>query len=157
MNITKLDTQQVEIVGRNLLVSLFTSDGVEVAMPQRDRGIDVIAYQDLTDTGNFVAVPVQLKAFSQRGFGVHKKYAKFPGLLIAYVWYASEPLKSSLYILSYSQAKSIADELGWTNTPSWQDGGSYITNKPSTQLVNILEKYKYAPGKLAKAIGNTAT
>jgi hypothetical protein len=154
MNKAALDTQQIEIVGRNLLVSLFISDGIEVAMPMRDRGIDVIAFLDLPEKGSFKAVPVQLKAFSQRGFGVYKKYEKFPDMLIAYLWFANEPLKAELYVLTYEQAVGIADHLGWTKTISWTSNGSYITSKPSKELVGALEPYKYSPGKLADLIRN---
>ena len=152
LNQHKLDTQQVEIVGRNILISLFMSDGIEVAMPQRDRGIDLIAYKDLDDGGDFRAVPIQLKAFSRAGFGLQRKYEKFPNLRIAYVWFASEPLKSSVYVLSYKQAEELAQILGWTKTASW-DNGSYVVNNPGARIVELLEPYKYAPTKLPSLIG----
>lgn len=149
-----MDTQQIEIIGRNFLVSLLISDGVEVAMPLRDRGIDVIAFQDISEKGEFQAIPVQLKAFSKRGFGVYKKYEKFPGMLIAYLWHASEPLKSELYILSYDQALVIADEFGWTRTNSWMDKGNYITSNPSAALTQALAPYQYSPGTLMSLVNS---
>jgi hypothetical protein len=39
-----VDSQTVEIIGRNFLVSQLVRDGVEVARPERDHGIDLIAY-----------------------------------------------------------------------------------------------------------------
>lgn len=39
-----LDTQQLELIGRSLLVGELLRDGLEVALPERDRGIDLIAY-----------------------------------------------------------------------------------------------------------------
>lgn len=147
-----LDTQQVEIVGRNLLVSLFISDGVEIAEPLRDRGIDLIAFQDLPAGDTFRAVPIQLKAFSQRGFGVYKKYEKFPDMLIAYMWHVNEPLEAVLYVLTYGQAVEIAEKFGWTETDSWQRHGVYASTKPSAQLVGALESYKYKPGLLADLV-----
>lgn len=151
-NPNQLDTQQVEIIGRNLLVSLFISDGVEIAEPLRDRGIDLIAFQDLASEGKFRAVPVQLKAFSQRGFGVYKKYEKFPNMLIAYMWFVNEPLEATLYVLTYDQAVEIADRLGWTKTTSWLTHGNYTTSNPSAALTKELEPYKYSPGQLAKLV-----
>lgn len=57
-----LDAQQTEIVGRNLLISALVASGVEVARPERDRGVDLIAYLDLESERGFQAMPVQLKA-----------------------------------------------------------------------------------------------
>jgi len=42
-----MDSQQVEIIGRNWLVSELYRSGLEVARPERDHGIDLIAYLDL--------------------------------------------------------------------------------------------------------------
>lgn len=144
-----LDAQQVEIVGRNLLVSLFVADGIEIAQPLRDRGIDLIAFKDLADDGTFKSVPVQLKAFSKRGFGINKKYEKFPGMLIAHLWFTNEPLKAVLYIMTYQQALEIAETLGWTKTNSWIVQGGYTSNNPSMRVVSALKPYKYQPGSLA--------
>ena len=62
-----------------------------VAIPARDRGIDLIAYADLgTQVARFSACPIQLKAAIGGSFSVDRKYAKFPNLLIAYVWYLED-------------------------------------------------------------------
>lgn len=74
----KLDTQQVELIGRNLLVSALLRDGLEVARPERDRGVDVIAYIDVPESGKgFTACPIQMKAYSGAGFSVEAKYQRF--------------------------------------------------------------------------------
>ena len=41
-----LDTQSIEILGRNRLINELIGAGIEVAQPLRDRGIDLIAYLD---------------------------------------------------------------------------------------------------------------
>ncbi|MHB2036215.1 MAG: hypothetical protein ACYCPW_05680 [Nitrososphaerales archaeon] len=41
-----MDTQLVELAGRNWLTSELLKAGLEVARPERDRGIDLIAYVD---------------------------------------------------------------------------------------------------------------
>lgn len=43
-----LDTQVVELMGRHRLMNELLRDGLEVAAPVRDRGVDVIAYADLS-------------------------------------------------------------------------------------------------------------
>jgi len=90
-----LDAQTVEIVGRNLLVSLLARDGLEVARPERDRGVDLIAYLDLDEeSGRFAACPIQMKAATSRSFSLMRKYEKFPQLLLAYIWHVDDPARS---------------------------------------------------------------
>lgn len=44
MQESKLDSQAVEILGKNKLINELLKAGLEVASPIRDRGIDLIAY-----------------------------------------------------------------------------------------------------------------
>lgn len=61
------DSQLTELSGRHFLIAQLVAGGLEVAVPVRDRGIDLIAYLDLSaETQQFVACPIQMKA-SQRG------------------------------------------------------------------------------------------
>jgi hypothetical protein len=53
----------VELAGRNWLASELLRAGLEVARPERDRGIDLIAYLDLDErVSSFLACPIQMKA-----------------------------------------------------------------------------------------------
>lgn len=51
---SELDTQQTEIMGRNRLVNELIAAGIEVSIPIRDSGIDVIAYRALASLRNTV-------------------------------------------------------------------------------------------------------
>jgi hypothetical protein len=42
----ELDTQVIELMGRHRLMNESLRDGMEIASPVRDRGVDVIAYGD---------------------------------------------------------------------------------------------------------------
>jgi hypothetical protein len=149
-----MDAQTVEIVGRNYLISQLVRDGLEVARPERDRGVDLIAYLDLDETGGgFVACPIQMKAASARQFGVARKYEKFAKLLFAYVWNVHDPGKACSFCLTYPEALDVAEAMGWTKTASWQGGtktaggrGIYDTSRPSAKLVGLLESYRMGPG-----------
>src|SRR5262245_36602159 len=108
-----VDTQVIELLGRNRLVDELLRAGLEVAFPIRDRGIDLIAYTDFgSDLEKYVARPIQMKAASQRNFSIDRKYEKFPDLIIAYVWSLSDPALACTYALSYSEAVSIGEEMG---------------------------------------------
>jgi hypothetical protein len=83
-----MDSQVVELLGRNHLVGELLRAGLEVSLPLRDRGIDLIAYADLDErVKSFVARPIQMKASSSSSFSIDAKYAKFPELILAHVWH----------------------------------------------------------------------
>ena len=86
-----MDSQTVEIVGRNYLVSRLVSDGLEVARPERDRGVDLIAYLDLDEAGRFVACPIQMKAATTASFSLFRKYERIAQLLLVHIWYPNDP------------------------------------------------------------------
>jgi len=136
----------VEIIGRSYLVSMLVSDGLEVARPERDRGVDLIAYLDLDEAGRFVACPIQLKAATTASFSLFSKYERIAQLLLAYVWYPNDPGQACAYALRYDEAKSVADQMDWTRTESWRARGWYSTTRPSRRLQTLLEPYRMGAG-----------
>ena len=113
--------------------------------PARDRGSDLIAYSDLeTKVDSFVARPIQMKAASKRIFSLHKKYRKFPDLLIAYVWNLASEAEVETFAMTYGEALIIADEMGWTRTDSWRRGG-YTNTRPGARLRALLERHRMTP------------
>jgi hypothetical protein len=117
-NLTPLDSQVIELLGHNRLTDEILRSGLEVAHPTRDRGIDLIAYADLeTNVAAFVARPIQMKAASTQSFAIDRKYAKFPNLLIAFVWnLVGPPDQIVTFALSYQEALSVADKMGYTGS-----------------------------------------
>lgn len=140
------DTQKVELLGRNRLIDELLRDDLEVALPVRDHGIDLIAYADLGKrVSAYASRPIQMKAAWGCAYGINRKYEKFPGLVIAYVWNLGTPQEAVTYAMDYTQALAIAEDMGWTRTPSWERGG-YSTNSPSRKLVALLEPFKMSAG-----------
>ena len=136
------DTQIIELLGRYKLISEILNSGLEVAIPERDRGIDLIAYTDFTDkTEEYLSKPIQMKASTERSFGIWKKYSKFSNLIMAYIWYIQDENKCVTYALTYKEVLEIAEKMHWTKTSSWKDKGGYITTKPSKKLIKLLEPY----------------
>jgi hypothetical protein len=140
----KADTQLVELAGRNWLASQLLRSGVEVAKPERDRGIDLIAYIDLDKRARkFIACPIQMKAATKAVFSLDPKYAKFPNLLLVYVWNLDVPADTKCFALTYKEAFDVAQKMGYTKTLSWRTGGSserrgYSTTAPSKKLRDLL-------------------
>jgi hypothetical protein len=138
------DSQKVELLGRNRLIDELLRDNLEVAVPVRDHGIDLIAYAD-SAVASYVARPIQMKAAWTQAFGIDRKYEKFPGLIMAYVWNLSDPAQAVTYAMNYSEVLGAAEAMGWTRTASWVRGG-YATSQPSRRLLALLEPFRMKPG-----------
>ena len=106
-------------------------------------GIDLIAFRDTYEGEPFRAIPIQLKSFSSTGFSLDKKYK---GMLMTYVWYAVEPLKSEVYIMTFEQARKVA------NSRFFEKNGRVSITKPGSRIKNSIADYKYSPGMLAELI-----
>lgn len=146
-----MDTQIIEILGKNKLVSEILKSGLEIAMPQRDRGIDIIAYTGFSDSNEFIAKPIQMKASMNKSFGLWKKYAKFNNLIMTYIWNIDDEKKCKTYALTYIEAFEICKKMGWTETLSWKNGG-YSTSNPNKKLLELLKEYRMSPEKWAEKI-----
>lgn len=148
-----MDTQTLELVGRHRLASELLAAGLEVAMPSRDRGVDLIAYVDVdASLDRFVARPIQLKAASRRMFNLLRKYERINGLLLAYVWHVDGTEPPETYALTYPEAFDIAETMGWTRTASWTAGGGYGTTRPSSRLVSALQPYRMTSTEWRKKV-----
>jgi hypothetical protein len=140
-----MDTQIVELIGKQSLTAQLLRAGLEVAIPIRDRGIDLIAYADIDRrVTRFMSRPIQMKAAMRRSFSVNAKYERVRDLLIAYVWELHDPSQTVIYCLTYQEALSIAKHLGWTRTASWKRG-AYSTSQPSAEIVSLLRPHLMTP------------
>ena len=136
------DTQNVELAGRNLLATSLQLAGIEVARPERDHGIDLVAY---LDKGSFQAVPIQLKVSSAEHFGVWPRYNEFPQLILVFLWRVHN--NPRFFALTQDQSLKVAETMGWTETRSFRgeiSSGSagYGTRSPSKELRKILDSYE---------------
>jgi hypothetical protein len=132
-----MDTQVIELLGRNRLISELLRARLEVAVPERDRGVDLIAYVDLeSQVASFVARPIQMKASSRQGFSVYRKYSKVRDLILAFVWNLEDPERAATFALTYPEVVAIADRMAWTKTASWIQKGWYSTSRPGRKCWN---------------------
>ena len=136
-----MDKQQIGLIGKHILIANLFAANLEVAEPLRDRGLDLIAFRDGMDGGEFEACPIQLKTASAATFNLDEKYDHFPGLRIVYVWGVEQPANASLYALTYQQAKSILVDMKFAKSPTWENTGKYAQTRPSKELKNKLKDY----------------
>jgi hypothetical protein len=152
------DTQVIELIGRNRLGSEILRDGLDVAVPARDKGIDLIAYADRSsNVKEFVARPIQMKASSEASFSIDRKYKRVTNLILAYVWHIHDANATVTYALEYKDALRIASQC-WGrakgNSESWKRG-RYSTSKPSRKLRMLLEPFKISEGKWWEKVTGT--
>ena len=146
-----MDSQTLEILGRNWLVNRLLEDRLEVARPERDHGVDLVAYVDVAEAGHFVARPIQLKAASGASFTIDRKFDHIDYLLIAYIWLGEE----SAFALTYPEAVQIGMTMGYTATASWLTRGLYTSTRPSQKLRFHLEPYRMNAGDWWRRVTDT--
>jgi hypothetical protein len=124
-------------------VAALAHDGVEIAAPMRDHGVDLVAYVE----DKWRSCPLQLKCYRTAGFMIDKRYLRFgPRLCMVYAWHVLEPSEVELYAMTFANAVRIGDEMGYTATASWNTGGAYTTTRPSQRLRALLEPQRITPG-----------
>jgi hypothetical protein len=147
----QMDSLQVEILGRHRLSAELMAAGIEVALPLRHRGVDLIAYVGPgSQTTAFAGCPIKMKAASVCYFGVHRLYEKFANILLAYVWGIGEPDLAATYALTFPEAVAVATTMEWTKTASWEQAG-YSTSNPSAKLM-LLEPYRMTAAKWVQKV-----
>jgi len=151
-----LDTQQTEILGRAVLVADLMGDGLEVAQPDREAGVDLVAFT----FSPWKAMPIQMKVATAEAFSVDRKYERFDRLVIAYVWHAGRGYAAEIFAMPWPTAKGIAAKLGWTKTKSWQKPRlGYATTRPSKDVKELMGPHRMGPGgwrHLLDSIGGAA-
>ena len=149
-----LDSQQIEALGRSRLKTALIEAGLEVATPERVKGVDLIAYRWAPESGEFIARPIQMKAAREFIFSVDRKYERIPHLIIAYVMRVRRD-DHAIYVLAYDEAEGVARALGWTATASWA-AGYYVQTRQTKALAAALEPYRMAPGGWARFFSASA-
>jgi len=140
-----MDSQMIELAGRHRLIEELTRAGLEVAVPIRQRGIDLIAYSDSMERGiPFVPCPIQLRASAGRTFSVDQTFAAVPNLIFAFMWGVGTD-KTTSYGLTYREAELVAEAMGYTLTQSWQKGLYATQQAPTRSLLDSLEKHRMTP------------
>jgi hypothetical protein len=125
------DSQLTELSGRHFLIAQLVAGGLEVAIPVRDRGVDLTAYLDLsTETQRFVSCPIQMKASQEARFSLDRKYEKIANVLLAYVWHIEDPSKACVYALTYREAFDLLQKRGSTETASGRVRNGYAISVP---------------------------
>ena len=152
----KLTGRQVERIALPHLEVSVLRAGLQLATPTIDSGIDAIVFS--TD-GGFHARPIQLKAFSGRGWSLYPRYEKFDQLLMTYVWCATTA-EAAVLVMTYAEAFRVAEAMGFTKTASWITGlksgkpGYAVTNmRVDGKLHRLVRPYLATPKRWRQLLG----
>jgi len=140
------------MAGRNWLTAKLLLEGFEVAVPQVDRGIDLIIFNECGERG-IKSLGLQLKCAREKRFSLHEKY-KGRGIPIVYIWSALAQPRA--FILTYDEAHSELGEAA-KKTKSWASGGHYSFTHVSPDLEVRLKKYEHRWSWLRDQLANQVT
>lgn len=125
---------QIERIGTAHLIAELYKEGIKIAFPDIDDGVDLIAYTDSVTTG-FRSVPIQIKCFSGSGFSSNKSYLKTPSLKIAYIWNVGKSVGPRFFLMPYESAEEIVSSKKWS-----RKAGRYARTSSSSVLEAALEE-----------------
>lgn len=136
-----MDSQTIDLLGRNRIVDELLQAGLDVALPVSPRGVDLIVYAHGED-GAFVACPVQLRASTGRKFTIDHTNEKMPNLIYAFVWGVGTD-KVATYALTHREMLRVGESTGYSLMQSTQR--ALYENSPSRSLLDELERYRMTP------------
>jgi hypothetical protein len=119
--------------------------GIDVAYPESDYGVDIIAFRRSHDgkiANTFV--PIQVKARSASGYSFQKSwFSKAVNIVLVQVWWISET--PEFYV--FQNLQHVEDALGdHALSPSWTDKGSYsvteATKRHDDRMKRHLDKWE---------------
>jgi len=144
-----LKSQQVEVIGRNIVINQLVHEGIEVAEPVRDRGIDLVAYLSKEEGADrFRARPLQLKVASERSFSIRRKYLEFNQMYVVYVWRVAYPAEDSeIYVLDTQEMVAVGDERGWTSKDTWTKDDRWDETRVTKATKRVIKKHRVRLGE----------
>jgi hypothetical protein len=151
----KIDSQAIELIGQNIFISMLIKAGLEVAKPYRDRGVDLIIYEERKQR-KFMSIPIQLKISSKKSFSINKRYSKTKHLITVYLWNIFSTEGPTILALNYAEAILIGKKMGWTNERSWIDKGNYVSTNANEKLVTLLEPHFFLDNKIMQLFNKYA-
>jgi hypothetical protein len=136
-----LDSEGVAIVAQNRLIEQLVQAGVDVAVPARRHGFDLIAYLVPRERSeNFGACPIRMKAAHGKAFGIDNTFESIANLLNVFVWGVGTET-TSIFALTNRELSAVADQLGYSLSPAFQKG-LYPQQQSAKNLTEALEPFR---------------
>ena len=121
-------TQITEVINRNALVTLALENGYNAFLPVYDGGVDFILYRE--EDGD--VRKVQLKGH----WNIDRK------CIGRDIWIAFSAA-GAWYLAPHDDLVKMGEAAGFTLTSSWIEGGAYSCPRPSRQMTEALQRYRF--------------
>lgn len=113
-----------------------------------DRGIVTAR---ITRDGRIVSRRIRVIASSERRFSLYKKW-RDPTILLAYVWFATDPRRTEIVAMTYAEAVRVLDQKGHAKQASWRQDG-WWSAVCGGEWLRFLEPYRMTtPQKLREKL-----
>lgn len=127
--------------GEVLVAGELLRQGIEVAYPATDRGIDLLAYR--LDGRHVMArnfVPIQVKSRATSGFYFHRSwFTKVPGIVLVHVWNVTS--NPELYV--FASLDDVEKALGnYAQSPSWKTHGIYNVTEAKESHMERMKPFR---------------
>jgi hypothetical protein len=141
INATRPTTANVGAAAESLVVTRLLKQGLDVARPLSDNGIDFIAYEPANQRR---FVPIQVKSASSDRINFERRWFVVPDLVLVYVWLRSEQC------FVFDGVADVEAFLGRSAlTPTWQQQGIWaITRISAAQAAARLTPFAEAWDKI---------
>jgi len=131
--------------GKRFFESQILAAGLRLVEPPSKNGVDYLIYTGNSSNGKGVAYPVKVKTSIHEVFALHKRDSRIPRLLVAYVWHANEPERSSVYALTFEEALRIVESKPYIVSKAWNEDGGYSVTHAGAELKEMLKTYRMSP------------
>jgi hypothetical protein len=121
--------------GEALVAAELLRQGIDVAYPAYDGGVDLIAYEGHKFSR---VVPIQVKTRSGTNFTFHKGWFE-GGIVLVQVWFAVT--SPEFYV--FTNLDQVEQALGeHANTTSWNEDGRYHVGNPTRAHIERLRPHR---------------
>jgi len=137
-----LHAESIAILGQNRLVEQLVLGGIDIALPIRKHGVDLIAYMTPRDRSeDFISAPLRVTSSTGRAFSIDNSLESITDLLHVFVWNVGGE-GCSIFALTHRELGAVAEALGYSLAPSYQKGLYPQPQIGSKSLANALEPFR---------------
>jgi len=134
------EAQRAALIGKAgeaLVAAELLRQGIDVAYPAYDGGVDLLAYRGHDFER---VVPIQVKARSETCYGFQKSWFHVDGLVLVQVWYTRT--QPQFYV--FSTIEQVEEVLGdHCKTDSWRVQGGYTVTQPCDDDIKRMRPHRH--------------
>ncbi len=144
----KPDNRSTHRIGCDRLILELRQFGIHAEPSVKTRGVDFFVTRHQSGKpSQRLRIPILVRAASKANFSVIRRHEKISNLILAFVWHLRSGNPAETFAMTFNEALSIAEEMGWTSTGSWQRFGWYTNNEPGKRLRAKLTAFKSTPDR----------